>query len=1287
MAAVGEGDAALAKSVQRASEDVQRAREIYQYFQPDDLVQPHLRRRSSTLEVWDAPTPSLSKALAPYCQLAALRCNVRKAMINVMDRNLMYFLSEATKVSAEEGEEIYEFVEDPIFLTCSSVPLEGRICDMTIRLANGDETTPPPMFVVPDLSVSQFAHMSIISGPPYYRFYAGVPITTGPGVNIGSLAIMDTSPRPNGLTHAEETFLASTARQIMLFLETNRQAIEGRHSRRMTEGLDAFIAGRKSIIKDKLGSHQDGLLRKRSKIAYGLASPRDNDAPLPPGSLSKPGEYGTQGEHTNSQELIGSEFSASEHTSDTESTREKVDSDGDSRSHAKTFGRAANLLRECLGDLGEEGGVAFISLSSVLGDSSKKRPSNSFSRAPPAKHGMGIHANVANMNEEQESRVAQSSCIAFSTQPNPFIPDKGIEDRHGIFEDEMLHDWVRRYPGGRLWSLDVNVSSSSEDDLDSLNSLGRTPARPHKRSRRKQLEFKALRAAFPSAGQVLFAPLWNATTGSFSYACFVATALDTRSFSPSVELPFLNSFCSTLMAECSRLDTMMADKQKSDFVGTISHEMRSPLHGLLASVEFLAETDLTGFQQSLISTIDSCGRTLLDTINHVLDFSKINSFQKHWQASNKKHSHSSRRHNFLGPETPAKSVPHGAPALLQLFSVIDVSAVLEEVVDGLVLGHTYNSRLDFTELASGAQVRDDGILSDHGGNDILDPVKLVLDVQQADWNFLTQPGAVRRIIMNITGNAIKYTSKGTINVRLRLHDSPEDDANQIMVLTVTDTGKGISQEFLSSRLFMPFAQENALAPGTGLGLSIVRSIILMLGGTIDVKSKVNQGTTVEVCLPIKRPLPGQTSTQTTPYSGATNSSASSAYENSISLLKAQMPDATVTFYRARPEDGAELAQVIKSYVRDWYGLQFVDQRLCESSSVIVLEEEDLESLITQVVGTPGSRPALVVMCSILSKHSAALIQSLEARLRSAVEFVSEPCGPHKLARSIRLALEKKQTMKPRSSLALELGATPPAVVSSSVSPPAPESVAEGLQEMDLNLAGEMDAAKVVQATETFAASQASQNAQMAIHDPLTALRTPRNHVSEGDSFPFPMHTKESSRLRRESDRGSLALRKDLSNPPTPTEPPPAPVTIPSSTPDAMDPHVLLVDDNKINLKLLETFLKAKCKYSRIEKAEDGLEAVNTVTAAADPFDIIFMDISMPVLNGFEATRAIRQLEDTNGIKPGAMIIALTGLASARDQTEVFNCGCDIYMTKPVSFKEVRKLLSNWEAHRNINLPG
>ena len=80
------------------------------------------------------------------------------------------------------------------------------------------------------------------------------------------------------------------------------------------------------------------------------------------------------------------------------------------------------------------------------------------------------------------------------------------------------------------------------------------------------------------------------------------------------------------------------------------------------------------------------------------------------------------------------------------------------------------------------------------------------------------------------------------------------------------------------------------------------------------------------------------------------------------------------------------------------------------------------------------------------------------------------------------------------------------------------------------------------------------------------------------------------------------------------------------------------------------------------------------------------------MNGFEATRAIREIEETRRktARPGdfipALVIALTGLASGRDQSEAFTNGVDLFMTKPVSFKEVGKLLDNWELnHENVTI--
>jgi CheY-like chemotaxis protein len=152
----------------------------------------------------------------------------------------------------------------------------------------------------------------------------------------------------------------------------------------------------------------------------------------------------------------------------------------------------------------------------------------------------------------------------------------------------------------------------------------------------------------------------------------------------------------------------------------------------------------------------------------------------------------------------------------------------------------------------------------------------------------------------------------------------------------------------------------------------------------------------------------------------------------------------------------------------------------------------------------------------------------------------------------------------------------------------------------------------------------------------------------------------------------------------PSTPSLQPLVVPAPQPStaAAPLHALLVDDNKINRQLLVMFMK-KHKFSYTE-AEDGQEALDAYKASCLPgphsdapsrrFDVVLMDISMPVMDGMESTRRIREFEKENGLTK-SNVIALTGLASAQAQQEAEASGIDVFMPKPVKFAELKKLLT------------
>jgi signal transduction histidine kinase len=194
--------------------------------------------------------------------------------------------------------------------------------------------------------------------------------------------------------------------------------------------------------------------------------------------------------------------------------------------------------------------------------------------------------------------------------------------------------------------------------------------------------------------------------------------------------------------------------------------------------------------------------------------------------------------------------------MINLFADVDISVVCEEVVEGVFAGHVFQNvtaqTFDMVPDTRGkmSDPKNLATLNAIVGHESLEQseVAVIVDVDIHNYHFITQPGAFRRVIMNLLGNALKYTSHGYVRITLEatemedLHTGGETIPRSMVTVTVTDTGRGISADFLRSKLFTPFAQENSLSSGTGLGLSIVRSIVALLEGQITIDSELGRGT-------------------------------------------------------------------------------------------------------------------------------------------------------------------------------------------------------------------------------------------------------------------------------------------------------------------------------------------------------------------------------------------------------------------------------------------------------------
>jgi len=375
------------------------------------------------------------------------------------------------------------------------------------------------------------------------------------------------------------------------------------------------------------------------------------------------------------------------------------------------------------------------------------------------------------------------------------------------------------------------------------------------------------------------------------------------------------------------------------------------------------------------------------------------------------------------------------------------------------------------------------------------------------------------------------------------------------------------------------------------------------------------------------------------------------------------------------EMGKLLKASITTFVVNWYGLRVVS--LGQKASIIISNEgspEKISALVERYVRLHKSTPSIVVLCS----HSSRFDRSLSASTQCNVGFVAKPVGPLKLAKAITQCLEG------------ESGTVTPGIDGST---PQAEStdLSNVFEELSLSPRG----GEVLDNTRMAADSA---NARKAIESP-----TPNAIAEKHAEFPFPpaLDTKPSmpKSVTMPADKVSLTPVAESSTQPaslTLASMEKVSLASDSKTASKKVPTLLLVDDNQINLRLLSTYLKRR-NYEVVDEASDGLEAVKLFEARGQQgYDVIFMDITMPILDGFGATRQIRAIEETRhqkllaAMSPGAaggggrnpaLIIAFTGRSSIEDQSEALRVGIDLFMTKPVAFKEVGKIIDNWVANR------
>ena len=369
----------------------------------------------------------------------------------------------------------------------------------------------------------------------------------------------------------------------------------------------------------------------------------------------------------------------------------------------------------------------------------------------------------------------------------------------------------------------------------------------------------------------------------------------------------------------ARQQAEQANQAKNMFLASVSHELRTPLNAIIGMGALLERSPLSADQREMARTTTEAGRNLLNLIDGILDFSRIEAGK-------------------LRVEPEPLSLPD----------------LLSEIRRGV-----------------GQQAQEKGLhLSFHV-------------TPRTPHSFVVDPRLLRQVILNLASNAIKFTKSGHVVIALDGY-APENDGHFNLIIEVSDTGIGISPE-AQHRIFESFTQADATIinrfGGTGLGLAICKNIVELLSGEIEVQSRLGEGSTFRVSLPIMRAC---STPQTLPASIVFLTAEAQTLERqfsapNVSVRSAKSLSDAITMLVPDPSLLPQILVAEPSFV------DLSPEEFCQA--VTVLNPRGVWKVIALVASTPEGLPDIHLRraaLSIVSKNAALEEISGSIRLASAL---------------------------------------------------------------------------------------------------------------------------------------------------------------------------------------------------------------------------------------------------------------------------------------------------------------